>query len=101
MEKKHSGLFWWHDQFRVGTQHRVNGGAWVSCCTTVIELEVEDVAGNIIRTVKDQRDNWHGDNWHIIIPVVITIGIIFLIIIIVVSVCVCRRRYNQLSSEYN
>ena len=82
---------------RVGTHQRVGGGAWVSCCTTVIELEVEDVAGNIIRTVQDQR---YEDHWHIIIPVVIIIGIIFLIIITVVSICVCKRRYNQLSSEY-
>ena len=92
-----SSVFWWHDQFMVGGQEMVHGGAWVSCCVDHVVVEVEDVARNIIRAVQSQQDS---DHWNIIIPVVITISIIIFIIICVISVCVYKNQYRKLSSHY-
>jgi len=90
-------IYWWHNQFRVGTHNKVEGGAWVSCCTDIVVLEVEDVAMNKIRTLV----NHDGDiDWTIIIPVVTSVSVIIIIILIGVIVCICKTKYSPVNSQY-
>ena len=90
-------LYWWHDQFRVGSRDQVSGGAWVSCCTDMVELEVEDVAMNTMRTLQGQETDI---NWDIVIPVIAGVVIVILIIIIGVTVCICRSKYHPVNSQH-
>ena len=69
----------------------------MSCCTDMIELEVEDVAMNKMRSVLSQDSEAH---WDIILPIVITVAVLVLIIIIAIVTCACKNGYKQVNSQY-
>lgn len=69
----------------------------MSCCTDMIELEVEDVAMNKMRTTLRLDTEAH---WNIILPIVVTVAIVVLIIIIAIVVCACKNGYKQVNSQY-
>ena len=89
-------LYWWHDAFSVGTVTEVRGGVWASCCSEVVELEVEDVAGNKERRVLG-RDT--GPRWNIVLPIVAGVAATTVIIIIFITVCACRHRYSSINTQ--
>ena len=90
-------LYWWHDHFSTGSRVEVRGGVWASCCTDMVELEVEDVAGNRARLVMG-RDT--GPHWHIVLPIVAGVAALTIIILIFITVCVCRNKYSSVTTQY-
>lgn len=82
--------------WKIGSKENLNGGAWVSCCTEMIELELEDVAMNKLRLVVGQSD---GLQWKIVAPVVIVIGSTVILLVTSVTVCTCRRRYGRVNTQ--
>ena len=95
-----SDLLWKYPEIRfffinkVGDTLSVNGGGWVSCCATGVELDVEDVATNRI-VAFESRDNEMP--WSTLIPIAVIASLVIVIIIIVFSVCYCRRKYGAVS----
>ena len=75
----------------------VRGGVWVSCCTELVEVEAEDVAGNKARLVMS-RDM--GPQWHIVLPIVAGVAALTIIILVFITVCVCRNRYSSVNTQY-
>ena len=94
---EHHKIFWWHEPFKVGGKSQVEGGAWVSCCSQRVGLEVEDVAMNrvVVSAVEDD-----GTQWEIIVPVIIGGAAFIVVLIVIIGVCMCRRKYSQVSQTY-
>ena len=90
-------LYWWHEDFSVGSRSEVLGGVWASCCTEMVELEVEDVAGNKARLVMGRDE---GPHWHLVLPIVAGVAAITVIILIFITVCVCRNKYSPVNTQY-
>ena len=81
----------------MGSRMEVRGGVWVSCCTELVELETEDVAGNKARLVMS-RDT--GPQWHIVLPIVTGVAALTIIILVFITVCVCRNKYSSVNTQY-
>merc|ERR1711892_33595 len=90
----HYKAFWWHGSFKIGSKKQVKGAAWISCCTKMVEVEIEDVAMNKLVVSADKDDRLR---WEIIVPVVVGVAAVIAVLIIIVGVCVCRRKYSALS----
>ena len=75
----------------------MRGGVWASCCAELVELEVEDVAGNKARLVME-RDQ--GPHWHLVLPIVAGVAAVTVIILIFIIVCVCRNKYSSVNTQY-
>jgi len=90
-------LFWWYKSFKVGGKDQVEGGAWVSCCSDSVLLEVEDVAMNKVVFV---TKNESGTKWEVVIPVAVGLVVGIIILSVIGVCCFCRKKYSSVSNTY-
>ena len=86
--------FWWHDRFPAGDRGDVSGGAWVSCCSPEVELEAEDVGGEV-QVVRLDREG--AGLWGVLVPLIAGVVSTLAVAAVLISVCYCRRRYKILT----
>ena len=88
--------FWWKDNHPVGGKDEVVVEAAVSCCSTGLSLEVEDVKGNFVVTYEDIGSLPEPRNWNLVIGISAGVGVLVLLVLVGVGVCVYRRKYTAL-----
>ena len=89
--------FWWKEYHPIGGREEVDVEAIVSCCSTGVSLEVEDVEDNLLVAYENLSDFTEPSNLNIIIGISVGVGLLVLVALIALGAFFYRRKYQSVS----
>ena len=89
--------FWWKEYHPIGGREEVDVEALVSCCSTGVSLEVEDVEDNLLVAYENLSDFTEPSNLNIIIGISVGVGLLVLVALIALGAFFYRRKYQSVS----
>ena len=89
--------FWWKEYHPIGGREEVDVEALVSCCSTGVSLEVEDVEDNFLVAYENLSDFTEPSNLNIIIGISVGVGLLVLVALIALGAFFYRRKYQSVS----
>ena len=91
--------FWWKEYHPIGGREEVDVEAIVSCCSTGVSLEVEDVEDNLLVAYENLSDFTEPSNLNIIIGISVGVGLLVLVALIALGAFFYRRKYQSVSQR--
>ncbi|XP_023343637.1 putative uncharacterized protein DDB_G0282133 isoform X2 [Eurytemora carolleeae] len=96
-DSNNNAPFWWKEYHPIGGREEVDVEALVSCCSTGVSLEVEDVEDNLLVAYENLSDFTEPSNLNIIIGISVGVGLLVLVALIALGAFFYRRKYQSVS----